>query len=428
MGNAPGLTSEIISPQILPPQTQLNQVQAQTQTQQGPGLGDSLSRSWGEIKNGAKHRRVIIEEEESEEEQSSDSGEESRDNDSEEESQDNDSEEEEISVDGEKRENNTLAFKRTSARSIFGPYEDELLKSEDHLEQCLGFLLTYVKTALPKLPELISRKPSPTSTQRGYVDFGSVEFNIWNDLTAKLPTPPPSNSGGQPYHLNKALPPVPVSPERTPDILIPERTSDDHSATNHRLLTEQNNDQTVLVAPSTPHPRSNSPTGSTRGVGTILSTIPESREETSEVGFLIERSTSAPPTELALQRPRLSLLPKPLQRANTTGGFLSSEDLLKRLILPPGAVIPRQRSASVGALEQQPPFTKTNSYRLKEMNTLRKSNTADPKRSPSLRAVSFRSGSSPRPASEHIIFAGEDEDRRRFFDTTSREIFVSLYT
>lgn len=68
-------------------------------------------------------------------------------------------------------------------------------------------------------------------------------------------------------------------------------------------------------------------------------------------------------------------------------------------------------------------MTRTNSYRLKEMNTLRRSNTADPKRSPSLKAVSFRSGSSPRPASEHIIFGGEDEERRRFFDTTSREVF-----
>lgn len=288
-------------------------------------------------------------------------------------------------------------------------------------------MLTYIEAALPKLPELISRKPSPTSTQRGYVDFGSVEFNIWNDLTAK--SPPPSKSGAQPYYLNKALPPVPATPERTPDVPILEKhTSNEHPATNHKLLTEQTNNQTYPVILSTPQPRSNSPIGGTRGVGTILSTIPETREETSEVGFLIERSTSAPPTELALQRPRLTLLPKSLQRANTTGGFLSSEDLLKRLILPPGAIIPRQRSASVGTLEQQPPFTRTNSYRLKEMNTLRKSNTADPKRSPSLRAVSFRSGSSPRPASaEHIIFAGEDEDRRRFFDTTSREIFVSLH-
>ncbi|RPB19222.1 hypothetical protein L211DRAFT_642536 [Terfezia boudieri ATCC MYA-4762] len=57
------------------------------------------------------------------------------------------------------------------------------------------------------------------------------------------------------------------------------------------------------------------------------------------------------------------------------------------------------------------------------MNTLKRSNTADPKRSPSLRAVSFRSGSSPRPASEHLIFGGDDDERRRFFDTTSREVF-----
>jgi len=80
----------------------------------------------------------------------------------------------------------------------------------------------------------------------------------------------------------------------------------------------------------------------------------------------------------------------------------------------------------VGNIAPPNPLTRTNSYRLKEMNTLRRSNNVDPKRSPSLRAVSFRSGSSPRPASEHLIFGGEDEERRKFFDTTSREVFVSF--
>ena len=283
-----------------------------------------------------------------------------------------------------------------------------------------------VGIAQKKSPEPVfsTRSPSPGTTQQAYVDFGSVEFNIWNS-----PTPPPSNTGEQ-LHLSKALPPVPVSPERTPSPRTDgtkKHTTDEYFSANLKPSAEQTTVQAFPIVHNTLPPRVDSPTGSLRGAGTVLTTIPETREDISEVGSIIERSASAPPTEqLALQRPRLTPPPpKPLQRANTTGGFVSTEDLLNRLILPPGAVIPRQRSASVGNIAPNP-LTRTNSYRLKEMNTLRRSNTADPKRSPSLRAVSFRSGSSPRPASEHLIFGGEDEERRRFFDTTSREVFVGF--
>lgn len=334
---------------------------------------------------GVKQRRVIEEE----------------DSDSEEETDTSESEEEE---DSEEEKVSTVS-KNSSVRSIFGPYEDELIKPQKKLPE----------------PILNQRSPSPGTTQQAYVDFGSVEFNIWNS-----PTPPPSNTGEQ--LLNKALPLVPVSPERTPSPhtdATQKHSADEYFSQDLKPSAEQTTVQAFPVVHNTLPPRTSSPVGSLRGIGTVLTTIPETREDASEIGSIIERSTSAPPTEhLALQRPRLTPPPpKPLQRANTTGGFVSTEDLLNRLILPPGAVIPRQRSASVGNIAPTNSLTRTNSYRLKEMNTLRRSNTADPKRSPSLRAVSFKSGSSPRPASEHLIFGGEDEDRRRFFDTTSREVF-----
>lgn len=137
-GFGTGLTSEIISPQILPPQTapqqasqasQVNQVKgAQDQAQpeeQEPG--DFLNRSLGGISQGGSGRvkqRRVIEEEDSDSEEETDESESEEEEDSEEEdsegTEEEDSEEEKVSI----------ISKNSSVRSIFGPYEDELIKRE----------------------------------------------------------------------------------------------------------------------------------------------------------------------------------------------------------------------------------------------------------------------------------------------------------
>ena len=142
-GFGTGLTSETISPQILPPHTTLQQVNqvsqvsqvSQVKEAQDPApreeqeLGDFLSRSLGGISQAGsgrvKQRRVVIEEEDSDSEGETDESESEEEEDSEEE----DSVEEKIST----------VSKISSVRSIFGPYEDEHIKCE-HLSFRVGIM------------------------------------------------------------------------------------------------------------------------------------------------------------------------------------------------------------------------------------------------------------------------------------------------
>ena len=139
-GFGTGLTSEIISPQILPPQTapqqvnqvsqvsqvsQVNQVkEAQDQAQQeGQEAGVFLNRSLGGISQGGVGRikqRRVIEEEHSESEEGTDESE------SEEEEEEDSEEENSEKEDSEERV--STVSENSSARSIFGPHEDELTK------------------------------------------------------------------------------------------------------------------------------------------------------------------------------------------------------------------------------------------------------------------------------------------------------------
>lgn len=89
------------------------------------------------------------------------------------------------------------------------------------------------------------RSPSPGTTQQAYVDFGSVEFNIWNS-----PTPPPSNTGEQ-VNLNKALPLVLVSLERTP---FPHTDATKKHTTDEYFSATSNHPQSKLRSKLSPLP------------------------------------------------------------------------------------------------------------------------------------------------------------------------------
>lgn len=174
-----------------------------------------------------------------------------------------------------------------------------------------------------------------------------------------------------------------------------------------------------------------SPTRKALGLGTVLSTI---HEVDSELGITTfgqpERSTSAPPaSELSvpeLKRPstlrNLFKQPQPINRSNTDSGFLTSTDLLNRLVSPLSLErlekgLQRSNSVPPGQSPKQPTPSRSHSLRLKDMNALRRSERPDARRSPSLRASSLRSAAT---SSEHVIFGGEEQGK--LIDRTSTPV------